>query len=37
MVGDTTEEWAEKTTEVMKCVKSAIEEIRKKCLDPLVN
>ena len=29
--------WLKKTTEVMKCVKPAIEEIRKKCLDPLVN
>ena len=37
MVGVTTEELAEKTTEVMKCVKPAIEELRKNCVDPLVN
>ena len=37
IVGVTTEELAEKTAQVMNCVKPGIDEIRKKYLDPLVN
>jgi hypothetical protein len=37
IIGVTTEELAEKTAQIMNCIKPSIDEIRKKYLDPLVN